>query len=242
MLSVGSAPETPLLRNILVVDLPKSGQASVSYALPVFAGRATWEENVTKVDTDFYQASVMNSLLGGGYSSRLNQEIRLKRGLSYGAGSGFAWRWDKSNFSARTQTKNESAAEVAELVLIEIKRLVDDEIPKGELDPRKSVLMGGFGRNIETTGGLVGAMADLYTFGLPIAELNRYMPSVNAVTDRQIRDFAKANLLGGDLIIVGDYEAFKADLAKRFPNRPVTVVKAAELDISSETLRKGDVR
>ncbi len=220
---------TELARRILVVDLPDSGQASVSYI------KKSCESGRGR--DVYYPASVLNSLVGGGYSSRLNQEIRIKRGLSYGAGSSFAWRENKANFGTRTQTKNESAPEVAELVLAEIKRLTEGSIAAAELDPRKSVLTGGFGRNIETTAGLVNAVADLYTFNIPTAELNNYMRKVNAVTDKQIREFAAANLLGGDIIIVGDYAKFKDDLAKRFPATKPTVIPAAELDVPKPGLR-----
>ena len=212
-----------LAKRILVVDLPNSGQASVNYGKMVGSnGRG---------GKSYFPASVLNSLLGGGYSSRLNQEIRIKRGLSYGAGSSFSWRSDKSNFGTRTQTKNESAAEVTELVLAEVKRLTEGSIADSELSPRKSVLTGGFGRNLETTQGLAAAVADLYSFDLPTSELNSYTKNVETVKDAQIRDFAKANLLGGDIIIVGDYAKFKDDLAKRFPNMKIQVVKAAELDL-----------
>ncbi|HEY0659158.1 MAG TPA: pitrilysin family protein [Pyrinomonadaceae bacterium] len=217
--NVNSPNSSNLVRRILVVDLPNSGQASVNYGKNIGSnGRG---------GKSYYPATVLNSLLGGGYSSRLNQEIRIKRGLSYGAGSSFAWRADKSNFGTRTQTKNESAAEVAELVLAEVKRLTEGSIADSELSPRKSVLTGGFGRNLETTQGLAAAVADLYSFGLSTAELNSYMKNVETVKDAQIRDFAKANLLGGDIIIVGDYAKFKDDLAKRFPNMKIEVVKAA---------------
>lgn len=224
----------PIINRFLVVDLPKSGQASVNFVKSV--------RGLGRGSKDYYPASVLNSLLGGGYSSRLNQEIRIKRGLSYGAGSNFAWRGGTSNFGARTQTKNESAAEVAELIVAEIKRLADTAAADGELTPRKSVLTGGFGRNLETTQGLAGALADLYTFGIPSSELNAYMPSVNAVKTADLKSFAAANLYDGDVIIVGDYEVFKNDLAKRFPNQRIDVVKASDLDIDSETLRKGDVK
>ncbi|HKX84153.1 MAG TPA: hypothetical protein VJL58_08035, partial [Pyrinomonadaceae bacterium] len=132
----------------------------------------------------------------------------------------------------RTQTKNESAAEVAELVLAEVQRLAEDSIPNGELTPRKSALTGGFGRSLETTGGLASALAELYTFGIPTTELNKYMPGITAVTDAQIRDFASKNLLGGDVIIVGDYSVFKDDLAKRFPRMQVQIIKAEGLDLA----------
>ena len=231
-------PKEPLFKRILVVDLPNSGQSAVNYLTNQSSTRAKLENKKWKTSSDYYAASVLNSLLGGGYSSRLNQEIRIKRGLSYGAGSSFAWRYGYSNFGTRTQTKNESAAEVAELVMIEIKRLTESSIADVELNPRKSVLTGNFGRNLETTNGLAGALADLYSFDLPSAELNSYMNSVQAVKDSQIRDFAKANLLGGDIIIVGDYAKFKDDLAKRFPNMTIDVIKADEIDLSKGNLRK----
>ncbi|MGC2236454.1 MAG: pitrilysin family protein [Pyrinomonadaceae bacterium] len=216
-------------RRILVIDLPDSGQAAVKYLKDVKVGRVS-SGNTSGV---FYPAIVLNSLLGGGYSSRLNQEIRIKRGLSYGAGSGFSWRSDESNFATSTQTKNESAAEVVKLVLDEIDKLAENSIAATELSPRKLVLTGDFGRDLETTQGLAGALADLYSFGLPAGELNNYMKSVQAISDTQIRGFAKQNLLGGDIIVVGDYAKFKDDLKTRFPNMTVEVVKAAELDLDT---------
>ena len=122
--------------------------------------------------------------------------------------------------------------------MVEIKRLSDSSVSSEELVPRKSVLTGNFGRNLETTGGLAGAIGDLYAFGIPTSELNAYVSKVNGVTDAQIKDFAKQNLTGGDVIIVGDYSDFKDDLAKRFPNMKVDVIKAADLDLSKDNLRK----
>jgi zinc protease len=214
----------------VVVDLPNSGQAAVSYGLSA--------QGLGRGNSAFYIGSVLNSVLGGGYSSRLNYEIRIKRGLSYGAGSSFGWRSGKVNFSTRVQTKNVSAAEVAQLTLAEIKRLSTESVTNDELVPRKSTLTGNFGRNLETTAGLANAVAELYSFGITPSELNNYMSSVNGVSDAQIRDFAEKNLLGGDLIIVGDYSVFKDDLAKRFPNMKIDVIKADDLDLSKPNLRK----
>jgi zinc protease len=231
----------PLVRRILVVDLPNSGQASVTFARNIkYGGRIYWDNmnNSGVVSDTYYPATVLNSLLGGGYSSRLNQEIRIKRGLSYGAGSNFNWQMYSSDFSTRTQTKNESAAEVAELVTIELKKLAESDIPESELNPRRLALTGNFGRNIETNRGLAIALADLYAFELPADNLNSYMNSVMAVKDSQIKQFAAGNFNGGDIIIVGDYAKFKDDLAKRFPDLTVEVVKADELDITKENLKK----
>ena len=213
-----------LIKRLLVVDMPNSGQASVNFVKPI--------GGLGRRDKHFYSASLLNSLLGGGYSSRLNQEIRIKRGLSYGAGSSFGWRPTRTNFGARAQTKDESAAEVAELILAEIKRLGETVATDTELSPRKSVLTGGFGRNLETNQGIAGALADLYAFGIPTSELNAYMNNVNSVQNADVRSFASSNLFEGDLIIVGDYAKFKDDLAKRFPNVKVEVVKASDLQSS----------
>ena len=215
---------------ILVIDMPNSGQASVSYNREV---RAVGRNNFV-----FYWSSVLNSILGGGYSSRLNQEIRIKRGLSYGAGSSFAWRSQEANFAARTQTKNESAAEVAELIVAEIKKLTQIDVSETEMNPRKLVLIGDFGRELETTAGLADSLAELFTFKIPTSELNSFMKNVQSVKSSDIQGFAKNNLQGGDIIIVGDYAKFKDDLAKRFPKMTIDVIKADEIDLSKENLRK----
>lgn len=226
--------ETELVKRILVVDLPDAGQAAVTFARRFEENRAEYDKdkgsnNYSKV---FFPAVVLNSVLGGGYSSRLNQEIRIKRGLSYGAGSSVIWRSVDSNFLARTQTKNESAAEVAELIVAEIKRLMSDSASENELTPRKSVVTGNFGRNLETTEGLANALGELYSYRVSADQLNGYMKNVFDVKPKQIQDFASENLMGGDIIIVGDYAKFKDDLAKRFSNMKIEIVKADKFNLS----------
>ena len=80
--------------------MPSAGQAAVVVS----------RVGLRRADPAYYLALVTNSILGGGFSSRLNQEIRIKRGLSYGAGSSFDLRRDTGPFTATAQTKNESAA------------------------------------------------------------------------------------------------------------------------------------
>lgn len=232
-------PAAKTLKRILVVDDPDAGQASVNYLRSIDSGRTDFGAgNKGRSGSIFYPSLVFNSVLGGGYSSRLNQEIRIKRGLSYGAGSSFSWRTWKTNFGARTQTKNESAAEVAELLLAEIQKLKETNVSANELAPRKLVLTGDFGRELETSATLAQAIAALYTYQLPLSELNSHINNVNGVTDEQIKSFATQSLVNGDIIIVGNYKVFKDDLAKRFPNMQIEVIKADELDLSKDNLRK----
>jgi len=231
----------PLIKRMLVIDLPGSGQAAVTYAkqLP-FAGHIVWNEKDEKGDSSevYFPGVLMNSLLGGGYSSRLNQEIRIKRGLSYGAGSSISWRAYDSRFATRTQTKNTSAAEVVELVVKELKRLGESNASVDEIIPRQAALIGDFGRSLETNESMIGVIADLYDVWLGPNELNRYLDNVQSVNSEQIRQFAAQHLNGGDIIIVGDYSIFKDDLAKRFPGMKIDVIKADELDLSKDNLRK----
>lgn len=227
------------VNRILVIDLPNSGQAAVKYTKVVDTGRGDCGvKGGCTTSKSYYPAIVMNSVLGGGYSSRLNQEIRIKRGLSYGAGSSFAWRDFESNFSTSTQTKSESAAEVAWLVIEEVGKLADKSVSRAELDPRKLVLGGDFGRDLETTAGMADRIADLYTFDLRPIEMNTYVQNVRSVTDKQIRDFADASIRGGDIIIVGDAKLFMDDLRKRFPELMINTIAADQLDLSKESLRK----
>ena len=218
------APVTP---RVIVVDLPGSGQAAVSVA-----GRA-----ISRTDEDYFRLLVGNAVMGGGYSARLNREIRIERGLSYGAGSSFAARQDEGYVVASTQTRNDAAAEVVSLILAEITRLSAELATDDEMGPRRATLVGGFARSLETVDGLGGAVASLANYGLPMTELQAYAPNVRAVTPEQIRDFA-ASRLGPDgfsIVVVGDAAQFLDALRAAHPN--VEVVPASELDLDSATLR-----
>ena len=235
---VKNPPDKKIVKRMLVIDLPDSGQAAVTYAKRFDKTATDWDEKkgVRRYGKEFFSGNVLNSLLGGGYSSRLNQEIRIKRGLSYGAGSAIQWRSVDSNFFARTQTKNVSAAEVAELIVEEVERLIEDSTSEKELNPRKSVLTGDFSRELETTAGLANMLGELYSERIDPNELNTYMEKVRGVDPATVREFAAGNLSGGDLIIVGDYKVFREDLAKRFPNMRIEVIKAGDLVLSRDQL------
>ncbi len=216
----------PAAPRVVVVDLPDAGQASV------VVGR----QGIARADAAYMRALVANSVLGGGYSSRLNQEIRIKRGLSYGAGSSFDPRVDVGPFTARTDTKNESAAEVAGILVAEMGRLAAADVPDAELTPRKAALIGEFAQSLETTTGIVDAISALALYGLPLTDINRYISGVQAVTAEQVRKFAGTNLAGdANVVIVGDSKQFLEPLKKQFGE--VEVIAASDLDLGSATLR-----
>lgn len=213
---------------VVVVDMPSAGQAAV------VAGRP----GLSRADSAYHLSLVTNSILGGGYSSRLNEEIRIKRGLSYGAGSSFDLRRDVGPFTATAQTKNESAGEVAGLIIDEMNKLGTTPVADDELGPRKAVLIGGFGRQLETNSGIVGRIGTLALYGLSLDEINRYISGVQSVVSSDVQKFAAAHLSGNDasIIIVGDAKKFLPVLQQRFKN--VEVIPIDELDVNSATLVK----
>ena len=217
----------PLHPRVVVIDMPEAGQAGV------VIGR----RGIRRTDAAYMPAIVTNSVLGGGYSSRLNQEIRIKRGLSYGANSSFQPRVDVGPFTARTETKNESAAEVVGIMVGEMSNLSSADVAEAELTPRKAVLIGEFAQSLETTAGIVNRIAALALYGLPLEEINRYVSQVQAVTAADVRKFASSNLGGRDVnvVIVGSAKEFVEPLKKQFSE--VEVISLADLDLSSPTLR-----
>jgi zinc protease len=214
-------------RRILVIDKPDAGQTAV------LAVRSA----INRHSPDYFRGVVANSILNG-YSGRLNWEIRVKRGLSYGAGSSLEARRWAGSFSASAQTKNESGAEVASLTLAEISKLATGDLPDSELTTRKASLLGGFARSMETTGGLVGQFSSLALYGFGLDEINHYVSSVQAISAADVKSFAATRLSvdSTSVIVVGDAQKFLPDLKKQFPQ--VEVIPAAELDLNSASLRK----
>ena len=210
----------------IVVDLPGAAQASVIVARPGLA----------RADPAYYPAIVANSALGGGFSSRLNAEIRVKRGLAYGAGSGLDARRGVGSLNASTATKNASASEVAGVIVDEFKRLARVPVAGSELDIQKAVLTGGFGQSVETVAGLAGRLAGLSVDGAPLSELAAYSAKVAAVTPADISavaatlfDPAKAST-----IVVGDAKTFLPAFAKA--GVKVEIIPAARLDLDAAVL------
>ena len=217
----------PAARRVVVVDMPGAGQAAVVLARP----------GISRTDPTYFSGIVTNAVLSG-YSGRLNQEIRIKRGLSYGARSQLDVRREAGPFVASAQTKNPSGAEVASLLLAELGRLGNEPVLDAELVPRKAVLIGGFGRSLETTEGLVNQIASLALYGLSLDEINNYIRNVQGVTAAEIRKFAGTRLGATDahIVIVGDAKEFLEPLRKQFGT--VEVIPLAELDLNTAALRK----
>lgn len=217
----------PTKPRVIVVDMPGAGQAGVVIARP----------GIARDDKDFYAAQVANAALGVGFTSRLNREIRIKRGLAYGAGSSVDTRKLTGIVSASTQTKNPSAPEVVSLIAAEMKRMGEAAVPAAELESRKAVLVGGFGRRIERTDGIAGALADYVAEGVPLDTLRSYIPSVQGVDPVAVQAAAKKVLSpeGASIVVVGDAKQFIDALRKTYPQ--VEVIPATALNLDEAALK-----
>lgn len=217
----------PVEPRVIVIDQPGAGQAAVVAAM----------RGISRTDDAYFPLTVGNTLMGGGFSARLNQEIRIKRGLSYGAGSSLSTRQDEGVLTANAQTRNDAVPEVADLILAEIARLSTTEATEADLEPRKATLIGSFGRQLETVDGLGGLVANLALYGLPMSNLASYDDQVEAVTPAQIQAAAAQHLPPAEasLVVVGDSSVFIDQLRAKYPN--VEVVPLGQLNLDSVTLR-----
>ena len=221
------APLANVAPRVVVVDKPDAGQAAVLVA----------RAGIERTNPDYFGGLVANSVLSG-YSGRLNQEIRIKRGLSYGAGSLLDTRRGVGPFVASAQTKNQSAVQVADLLLGEVGRLATGSVPDVELSPRKAVVVGNFARNLETAAGLVSQVATLAVYGIDFNEINRYIGNVQGINAAAVQKFAGSHLdaKSTSVVIVGNAREFLPELRKKYPQ--VDVIPMAELDLNAPMLRK----
>jgi len=232
-----AAPARPLARipaarpeakpRVIVIDLPGTGQTAVDLYLPA----------IRRTDPRYYQLLVANAVLGGGYSARLNEEVRVKRGLSYGASSALDARRGVGPIAASAQTKNESAVEVADLMLAEMASLKSNPPTPAELAARKATLTGGFGRSVASNDGLASYLSSLALQGVDLGEINRYSPNVEAVTADQVRAMADQVLdpARATLIIAGDAKTFGPALKAKYPQ--AEVIPADRLNLDSASLK-----
>lgn len=235
------APQAPVIApkamaaTVVLLDLPGAGQSAVVVAAPYAPLGNAPEQRAALV-----AGAVANGVLGVGYSSRINQEIRIKRGLSYGANSGTELLPAGGMLVASAQTKHESAGEVAILLQGELQRLAVEPVGASELAARQALLIGEFGRELETTAGLAGVVADQLQRGRALDELRQLPDELQAVDAPRVQDFA-TRFWGAPeahrIAIVADLRTAGAALKKQFPK--ALVLRADELDLGSATLRGG---
>ncbi len=164
---------------------------------------------VSRDNPDYYAVSVMNYILGGGgFSSRLMQNIRDDKGLVYDISSYFAADKFGGSFQVELQTKNESANTAIEEALKEIKQIRSSPVAEDELSDAKSFLTGSFPMRIETGARIAGFLVAVEYYGLGNDYIDNYPAYINSVTREDVLRVAKKYLDPENyvLVVVADQE------------------------------------
>lgn len=201
---------------IYVVDKPGAAQSVISIG----------QVGVSRDNPDFFPLAVMNSILGGQFSARVNMNLREKRGYTYGARTSFSYRRGAGPFEASADVQT---AVTKESVIEFMKELggIRGAIPvtAAELEYNKQSIIRRFPQGFETNGQISGQLSNLVVYGLPDSYFNEYISRINAVTLEDINRVANKYLTPDKMaiLIVGD--------------RKVIEPKLREIEALGETIR-----
>ncbi len=215
-------------RRIVVIDKPDAVQTEIHVGQVGIAFR----------DPDLHVERVYNNVLGGTPSARLFDEVRRKRGLAYGAGSGFLETTQPGSFEANTSTKTESTLEALEVTLDVIRGLGKEPAPASELGLAKTFITGSFPLEIETPGGIAGKVLEAMKFGYGREFLESYNDKIAQVSATDVQRFARERVHPDDMaiVLVGNASAFSEALQKKLG--AFETIPAAEVDFLRADLRK----
>jgi zinc protease len=170
---------------------------------------------VPRAHADYFPLVVMNAILGGLFSSRLNLNLREAHAYTYGAHSAFDWRRAASPFEISTAVETAVTADALREILIEFARMREEPVSEAELSLATSYLIGVFPIRFESTAAVAGGLANVEIFRLPGDYFDSYRDRVAAVTADDVLRVARLHLDPSRLqaVVVGDAEAVRESLA-----------------------------
>jgi zinc protease len=181
-----SPPEIPALSRaaaegrVIVVDKPDQTQTQVRLGGLAFA----------KNHPDFMSAYVANTLLGGSFTSRLMNEIRVNRGLSYGVSSMLDLMKATGTFGISTFTKTQSTGEVVTIALEETAKMRARRVSAKELEQTQRYLSGLYPLRTETNEAIAASITDIRLYGLSHDWIERFRERIFEVTRAQVHEAA----------------------------------------------------
>lgn len=186
----GTAPRVTTA-HVYVVDKPDAPQTSVRIGAV----------GVARSSDDYFPLLVMNTVLGGSFTSRLNQNLRETHGYTYGARSSFGMRREAGPFLASAEvvgTKTDSS-------LVEFMKelqAIRDTVPRDELEKTKQYLQLQLPGDFETTGGIAGELLPIALYDLPLDYFDDYAARIDAVTQADVQRVARRYVQPGSLVVV----------------------------------------
>jgi len=214
----------PLERNrILVIHKDQATQVQVRFVAPALR---------SKKDPAFFPATVANVAFGGGFTSRLVDEIRVNRGLSYNANTRFMILRGAGFFVFKSFTRNESVGELLQVLLAEARKAREEGFTEAEIERARSYLAGLYPLRLETNDQIAAALAEMLLYDLPGDWVAGYRSRLAAVTAAEANEAARAWFFARPcgIVLVGDRKAIEAGLAQAGIEGDVKVVPIAKLD------------
>lgn len=169
---------------------------------------------VPRTHPDYFSITVMNAVMGGLFSSRINLNLREAHGYTYGASSSFDWRREAGPFVVGTAVASDVTVPAIQETLKEIDRMRTEPISESELSLATSYLEGVFPIRYETTAAIAAALATLAIYDLPADWYDTYRARMSAVTVNDVLEAARAHIHPESLqiVIVGDTGAIREPL------------------------------
>jgi zinc protease len=214
------APEAPNRfgeTTIVVADRPGSVQSEVRVGHVGFPRTAD----------DFFAATVMNSILGGVFASRLNMNLRERLGYTYGASSSWGLRRLNGTFTISSAIQSDKTAHAVSEMLRDMRDLQETLAPAEEVADAAGYLAGIFPLQMQTTDGLAGRLSTLAVYGFPNDYFDHYRDGLLAVTPEDVREAARRRLMPdrAAVVVVGDASELRGPL-EALGIGPVEVVDA----------------
>ncbi len=158
---------------------------------------------IKRGDDDTFALYVGNHILGGsGLVSRLSEEVREKRGLSYSTYSYFSPMRQRGPFQLSLQTRNDQAEEALKVLKQTLTEFMQNGPSEEELIAAKKNITGGFALNLDSNSKIVENLAMIGFYGLPLDYLDTYTDKVDAVTIEQIKDAFKRHVQPDKMVTV----------------------------------------
>jgi predicted Zn-dependent peptidase len=196
-----------------LVDRPDSEQATLQIG----------NRGINARNPDRYALTVLNTVLGGGASSRLFANLREAKGYTYGIYSRFGRPNDVSTFRVLSDVDQDHAGDAISEILKELERIRTEPVSEQELMDAKGLLIGNYALAIEDPADFANQLSNRRLTGVPIEELNTYLQNLEEVT-AEIAQKAAAKYIDSEqpiIVVVGDAETLKPQLEEI---RPVVVV------------------
>jgi zinc protease len=191
-------------RTITLVDKPGAAQSDIRIGCI----------GVPRVTDDYYAIVVMNTILGGSFTSRLNQNLREEHGYTYGASSRFDFRKSAGPFLAASAVHT---AKTDSALLQFFKELegMRQPIPQEDVDRAKNYVALGFPGDFQTVGSIAAMIEDMVIYGLPDDYYGSYIGNILAVTKADVERVAKKYLDPAKMavVLVGDRKETEAKIA-----------------------------